>query len=120
MSNSAFLREVSDQHGVSARRLAAALRTAKSELAIAAGLSPNALTKAARIGSVATQTRLHEMCRIIDRIIPWAGSAPTAFAWYRSQSLPSFGDATPEELVHQGRSNKVHAYLDRLKDGGYA
>ena len=120
MSNSEFLRDVSDQQGVSARRLAAALRTAKSELAIVAGLSPDALTKAARIGSVATQSRLHEMCGIIDRIIPWAGSAPAAYAWYRSQSLPSFGDATAEELVRQGWSNKLHAYLDRLKDGGFA
>lgn len=120
MSNSTFLRDVSDQHGVSARRLAAALRTAKSELAVVAGLSPDALGKAARTGSVATQSRLHEMCGIIDRIIIWTGSAPTAYAWYRSQSLPSFGDATAEELVRQGWSNKVHAYLDRLKDGGYA
>lgn len=60
------------------------------------------------------------MCEIIDRIIPWAGSALTAYAWYRSQSLPSFGDATAEELVRQGWSNKVHVYLDRLQHGGYA
>lgn len=45
MSNSAFLRDVSDQHGISARRLAAALKAAKSELAFVAGLSPAALTK---------------------------------------------------------------------------
>lgn len=120
MSNSAFLREVSDQHGVSARRLAAALKTARSELAFVAGLSPDALAKVAGIGSVATQSRLNEIRVIIDRIIPWAGSAPTAYAWYRSQSLPSFGDAAPEELVRQGGSNKVHAYLNRLNDGGYA
>lgn len=120
MSNSEFLRDVSDQHGVSPRRLAAALRTAESELAIVAGLSPDALTKAVCIGSVATQSRLHEMCGIIDQIIPWAGNVPAAYACYRSRSLPSFGDATAEELVRQGWSNKLHAYLDRLKDGGFA
>lgn len=120
MSNSEFLSDVSDQHGVSPRRLAAALRTAESELAIVAWVSPEALTKAARIGSVTPQSQLVEICGIIDRIIPWAASAPTAYAWYRSQSLPSFGDATAEELARQGWSNKLHAYLDRLKDGGFA
>ncbi|NLR40585.1 XRE family transcriptional regulator [Novosphingobium sp. ERW19] len=120
MRNSAFLREVSDQHGISSRRLAAALKTTKSGLAIVVGLSPDALANAAPIGRVATQSRLNEMCGIIDRLILWAGSAPAAYNWYRSRTLPSFGDATADELVRQGWSSKVHAYLDRLKDGGFA
>jgi len=68
MSNSASLREVSDQHGISARRLAAALKTIKSGLAIVVGLSPDALANAAPIGRVATQSRLNEMCGTIDRL----------------------------------------------------
>lgn len=120
MRNSAFLREVSDQHGISSRRLAAALKTTKSGLAIVVGLSPDALANAAPIGRVATQSRLNEMCGIIDRLILWAGSAPAAYDWYRSRTLPSFGEATADELVRQGWSSKVHAYLDRLIDGGFA
>jgi len=120
MGNSAFLAGVSDQHGVCVRRLALALKATKSELAFAAGLSPDSLTKAGRIGSEATQSRLLDMCGIIDRVIPWAGNARAAYAWYRSQSLASFGDATAEELVRLGWSDKVLAYVDRVSAGGYA
>lgn len=119
MSNSAFLRDVSDPHGVCVERLVAALKTSNSELAIVAGLSLGTLAKAAPGGSAATQRRLLEMCRIIDRIIPWTGSVMTAYAWYRSQALPSFGDATAEEAVRQGDGHQVQRYLDRIAAGGF-
>jgi hypothetical protein len=51
---------------------------------------------------------------------PWAGSAQQAFAWYRSQPLPSFGDQTAEALVKEGRAASVRRYLDRIAVGGYA
>lgn len=102
MAGAAFLRDVTGTHGVSADRLSAALHITKSELAIAAGLSRDAVSKAARSKSLATQARLREMSEIINRVIPWAGSELAAYAWYRSQPLPSFGDATAEELVRQG------------------
>jgi hypothetical protein len=43
-----------------------------------------------------------------------------AFAWYRSQPLPSFGDLTAEDLVKEGRAEDVKAYLNRIGAGGYA
>ena len=92
----------------------------KSELALAAGLSRDAVSKAARSGSVVTQARLREVSEIINRVIPWAGSELAAYAWYRSQPLPSFGDATAEELVRQGLGEKVRAYLGRIAAGGFA
>ena len=101
-------------------RLSAALHITKSELAIAAGLSRDAVSKAARSNSVVTQARLREMSEIINRVIPWAGSELAAYAWYRSQPLPSFGDATAEELVRQGQGEKVRAYLGRIAAGGFA
>ena len=85
-----------------------------------AGLSLGTVSTATDVRSMATSARLHEMCAIIEKAIPWTGSACTAYAWYRSQSLPSFGDATAEELVRQGYGDNVYAYLGRLEDGGYA
>jgi transcriptional regulator with XRE-family HTH domain len=120
MATAAFLSEVSGEKGVSADRLSAALHITKSELALAAGLSRDAVSKAARSNSLVTQARLREMSEIINRVIPWAGSELAAYAWYRSQPLPSFGDATAEELVRQGLGEKVRAYLGRIAAGGFA
>ncbi len=55
------------------------------------------------------------MVEVINRVLPWAGSVPQAFAWYRSQPLPAFGDQTAKHLVRQGRAGHVLDYL-----GGYA
>jgi len=120
MASAAFLNEVTGEKGVSPDRLSAALHITKSELALAAGLSRDAVSKAARTGSVVTQARLREVSEIINRVIPWAGSEMAAYAWYRSQPLPSFGDATAEELVRQGLGEKVRAYLGRIAAGGFA
>jgi hypothetical protein len=57
---------------------------------------------------------------IINRVSPWAGSVGGAFAWYRSQPLPSFGDKTAEDLVKEGRAQAVKDYLSRIAEGGYA
>lgn len=120
MASAAFLSEVSGDKGVSVDRLSAALHITKSELALAAGLSRDAVSKAARSNSIATQSRLREMSEIINRVIPWTGSELAAYAWYRSQPLPSFGDATAEELVRQGQGEKVRTYLGRIAAGGFA
>lgn len=120
MASAAFLSEVTGEKGVSPDRLSAALHITKSELALAAGLSRDAVSKAARSQSVVTQARLREVSEIINRVIPWAGSELAAYAWYRSQPLPSFGDATAEELVRQDLGEKVRAYLGRIAAGGFA
>ncbi len=100
--------------------LATALRVSKGELATAAGLSRDAVSKTARVRNRATQTRLRDLVEILNRIRPWAGSLPQAYAWYRAQSLPSYGDQTPEDLVKQGRAESVKRYLSRIAVGGYA
>jgi hypothetical protein len=43
-----------------------------------------------------------------------------AFAWYRSQPIPSFGDQTGEDLVRAGRGEHVLGYLSRIAAGGFA
>lgn len=96
------------------------LHITKQELARATGLSSDAVSKRARLRSAATQRRLRETVEIINRVLPWAGSLPAAFAWYRSQLLPSLGDRTAEDLVKQGRAELVRDYLSRIAEGGHA
>ena len=105
---------------VSTTRLAEALRITKLELATASGLSRDSVSKTERLRSPATQARLRDLVEIISRIMPWAGSLQQAFAWYRAQPLPSFGDQTAEDLVKEGRSEAVRKYLSRIAVGGYA
>jgi hypothetical protein len=105
---------------VSATRLTDELRITKQELAIASGLSRDSISKTGRLKSVATQARLRDLVEIIGRILPWAGSLQQAFAWYRAEPLPSFGDQTAEDLVKEGRADAVKKYLSRIAVGGYA
>jgi len=100
--------------------LSGELRITKGELAFASGLSRDAVSKTTRLKARATQARLRDVVEIINRVMPWAGSAPQAFAWYRAQPLPSFGDRTAEDLVKEGRAEAVKSYLSRIAVGGYA
>jgi uncharacterized protein (DUF2384 family) len=111
---------LSDAGVVETDRLAELLHVTKGELARATGLSRDAVTKRARAESPKTQQRLRDTVDIISRAVPWTGSTARAFAWYRSQPLPSFGDKTAEDLLKEGRAQAVKDYLSRIADGGYA
>ena len=121
MPNEEFLSRVMTIEGfVATERLSSALHITKSELANAFGLSREAVSKSSRVKTRATQTRLRDVVEIINRVLPWTGSYGQAFAWYRSQALPSFGDRTSEDLVKEGRAEAVKSYLSRIATGGYA
>jgi transcriptional regulator with XRE-family HTH domain len=116
-----FLPEVIGRDGIiQADRMTASLRITKIELARASGLSRDAVSKAVRLKAPATQARLRDVAEIINRALSWSGSVQQAFAWYRAQPLPSFGDATAEDLVKQGRAEAVKKYLSRIAVGGHA
>ncbi len=116
-----FLDDVIGGDGVvSTERLAASLRITRGELATAFGLSRDAVSKTDRLRARATQGRLREVTQIINRVLPWSGSVQQAFAWYRSQPIPAFGDQTAEELVREGRAEHLMGYLAGLSLGGYA
>jgi hypothetical protein len=100
--------------------VAGRLRITMTELACALGLSRESVSKQSRAASVVTQQRLRDLVEILNRVVPWAGSELAAFAWYRSQSLPSFGELTAEDLVRAGRSEAVTRLLCRLDEGGFA
>ncbi|MBT4451256.1 MAG: DUF2384 domain-containing protein, partial [Gammaproteobacteria bacterium] len=43
-----------------------------------------------------------------------------AYAWFRSEPIPSFGDLTAEDLVKRGMAESVLEYIGRIAEGGYA
>ena len=91
-------------------RLSLVLRVTRGELATASGLARDSVSKIARLRAPATQARLREVTEIVNRIMPWCGSVPQAFAWYRSQPIPAFGDQTAGDLVRAGRARHVVSY----------
>ena len=116
-----FLDDVISREGyVEPERLRDALRVTKGELAAASGLSRDAVSKARRMRARATQAQLRDVAEIINRVLPWCGTVPQAFAWYRSQPIPAFGDQTAEDLVRAGRSEHLRHYLSGIAVGGYA
>lgn len=100
--------------------LAELLHVTRLELATSSGLSRDSISKTVRRNAPATVARLRDLSEILNRAAVWAGSLPQAYAWYRSQPLPSFGDQTAEDLVKQGRADAVKIYLSRIAVGGYA
>lgn len=116
-----LLDDATEAHGVvGTDRLVDRLGITKVQLAIACGLSRDAISKSARLHSPATQTRLRDVVEILNRVQGWAGSPMMALAWYRSQPLPGFGDRTAEDLVKEGRAEAVKRHLSRIAVGGYA
>ena len=92
----------------------------KRELALTAGLTPATLQRRARADAPATLARLREINEIIVRITVWAGGERQAFAWYRAQPIPAFGDRTAESLVKEGKATALRDYLDHMALGGFA
>ncbi|MGN8200503.1 XRE family transcriptional regulator [Salinisphaera sp. RV14] len=92
----------------------------KTQLADVLGLGVESLHRRKRESAARVQSRMRDLIEIINRARPWAGSVNQAFAWYRSQPLPSFGGQTAEALVKQGNAAAVKAYLSRISEGGYA
>ena len=115
-----LLQELVEDQVFSPTLIAGALRTTKSEIARTLGLGREAFSRASRIRTRKTQTRLREMVEILNRVEAQTGSPLAAYAWFRSEPLPGFGALTPDQLVREGKAADVHAYLDRIMAGGYA
>lgn len=110
---------VADRH-FSPARIADDLRTTKAEIAATLGLGRDAFSREARVRAVKTQSRLREMLETLNRVEPMTGSAIAAYAWFRSEPLPGFGNRTPDQLIRDGEGAALRAYLDRVAAGGYA
>ncbi len=110
-----------DQSGyISPKAFADEFHTTVKEVAVISGLSPDTVAKRHRAQSKASQKRLRDIVLILNRVLPWCGTPMQAYAWYRSEPLPSFGDLTAEELVKRDMADAVLAHLNRVAEGGFA
>ncbi len=105
---------------ISPRAVAEEFHTTVKEVATLSGLSPDTVAKQNRFGSKASQRRLRDIVMILNRALPWCGTTMQAYAWFRSEPLPGFGDLTAEELVKRGMAEAVMEYVGRVAEGGYA
>jgi len=117
--NQGFFR-VAGNDAINAKAVAEQLHVNQTQLASVLGVGVESLRRRNREQAARVQTRLRDMIEIINRTQQWAGTANQAFAWYRSQPLPSFGGQTAEELVKEGKAEAVKRYLARINEGGYA
>ncbi|WP_280564797.1 MULTISPECIES: hypothetical protein [unclassified Chromohalobacter] len=57
---------------------------------------------------------------VLEQIEPWAGSRAASWAWYQTYPISALGGLTAEQLVSQGRTCEVLAYLEHIREGGYS
>lgn len=100
--------------------LAGILLVTKADLVASTGLDSEDGPDDPQRRSEVAQRRLVALVHILERVAPWTGHPRIAFAWFRSQPLPSFGLMTPEDMLKMGRESAVEEYLDRVAAGGYA
>ncbi|MGB8816891.1 MAG: XRE family transcriptional regulator [Rhizobiaceae bacterium] len=101
-------------------QLAARFGVTKRDIAETAGLSASATYRKSRMASASAQARLMEMSEILRRVTDWAGGGRQAFAWYRAEPIPAFGNRTAESIVKGGQATALRDYLDHLALGGFA
>lgn len=96
------------------------LLVTKAELAASMGLTLDDELGDHWQASDEGQRRIDELVYVLERTTPWIGHPRMAFAWYRSQPLPSFGDMTAEDLLKMDRFSALSQYLERVESGGFA
>jgi hypothetical protein len=120
-AESALLSDISGPDGlIDPDRLARMLLVSRNELTAAVGLRHSDISTPERWASPEAQDRLGEVAKIIDWVLPWCGSPPRAYTWFRSQPIPSFGEQTAADLVRAGRAEHVLSHLETIAAGGFA
>jgi hypothetical protein len=103
---------------LSARRIAAVLGVNLSELAELAGVARNTL--AAKVGGRKVDAALSPIVRILAMAGEMAGDEQRAAIWFKHQPIPGWAGKTAYDLVREGKSDKVLAYLEAVRSGVYA
>lgn len=103
---------------LSARRVAELLGVTLGELASLIGVARNTL--AAKTGARKVDAALSPVVRILAMAGEMAGSEERAAIWFKHQPLPGWAGKTAYDLVREGKSDKVLAYLEAVRSGVYA
>jgi hypothetical protein len=103
---------------LSARRVAELLGVTLGELAGLIGVARNTL--AAKAGARKVDAALSPVVRILAMAAEMAGGEQRAAIWFKHQPLPGWAGKTAYDLVHEGKADKVLAYLEAVRSGVYA
>lgn len=103
---------------LSARRVAELLGVTLGELAGLIGVARNTL--AAKTGARKVDAALSPVVRILAMAGEMSGSGERAAIWFKHQPLPGWAGKTAYDLVHEGKADKVLAYLEAVRSGVYA
>ncbi|MER9896563.1 antitoxin Xre/MbcA/ParS toxin-binding domain-containing protein [Mesorhizobium sp. M0130] len=99
---------------LSPKRVAELLGITMTELAGLTGIARNTL--AAKSGARRVDTALSP----IVRILAMAGDEQRAAIWFKHQPIPGWAGKTAYDLVREGKTDKVLAYLEGVRSGIYA
>ena len=103
---------------LSARRVADLLGVTMTELAGLIGVARNTLT--ARTGARKVDAALSPVVRILAMAGEMAGDEQRAAIWFKHQPIPGWAGKTAYDLAHEGKTDKVLAYLEAVRSGVYA
>jgi hypothetical protein len=103
---------------LSARRVADQLGVTLAELARLIGVARNTLT--AKSSARKVDNALSHVVRILAMASEMAGDENRAIIWFKHQPIPGWAGKTAYDLVSEGKSDKVLAYLEAVRSGVYA
>lgn len=103
---------------LSARRVADHLGIPMSELATLVGVARNTLSAA--VAGRKVDAALSPLVRILAMAGEMAGGDDRAVIWFKHQPIPGWAGKTAFDLVREGKSEKVLAYLEAVRSGVYA
>ena len=103
---------------LSPKRVAELLGVTMSELAGLIGVARNTL--AAKAGARKVDAALSPVVRILAMAGEMAGDEQRAAIWFKHQPIPGWAGKTAYDLVHEGKADKVLAYLEAVRSGVYA
>ena len=103
---------------LSAREIEKRLGVTQSELAKLVRVSRNTL--AASTSSRKIDSALSPLVRILAIVTQMAGDEQRAAVWFKHQPIPGWAGKTAFDLVGEGKSDKVLAYLEAVRSGVYA
>ncbi|MER8483860.1 antitoxin Xre-like helix-turn-helix domain-containing protein [Mesorhizobium sp. M1322] len=103
---------------LSARRVAELLGVNLTELASLIGVTRSTL--AANAGARKVDAALSPVVRILSMAGELAGNGQRAAIWFKHQPIPGWAGKTAYDLVREGKTDKVFAYLEGVRSGIYA
>ena len=103
---------------LSPRRTCEVLVVTHADLAKLIGVARNTLTAAS--GARTVDLALSPLVRILAMASEMAGDESRAVIWFKHQPIPGWAGKTAYDLVGEGKSGKVLAYLEAVRSGVYA